>query len=152
MHLISKIVCFGLVVFQFEVLARPKIEHDLNTETRLLEQLASTDSETKLNAAVEMGNVFRKQQGLHPQVYSKLLKMLAPESSHTEREGAAWALGEMRYVDPVTRRLMKQYEVEATESGDISLATVLMHSLREIADVPPDSKKRKCEGLFKSLR
>jgi len=152
MHLISKIVCFGLLVFQFELLAKSGNEHDLNTETRLLEQLASTDSETKLNAAVELGNVFRNQQGLHPQVYSKLLKMLAPESSHPEREGAAWALGEMRYVDPATRRLMKQYEVEATESGDISLATVLMHSLREIADVLPDSKKRKCEGLFKSLR
>lgn len=152
MHLISKIFCLALVVFQFEVLAKSGIEHDVNTETRLLEQLASTDSEVKLNAAVELGNIFRNQQGLHPQVYSKILKMLAPESSHTEREGAAWALGEMRYVDTSTRRLMKQYEVEATESGDISLSTVLMHSLREIAEVLPESKKVKCEALFKSLR
>jgi hypothetical protein len=152
MRLIFKIIWLGLMVFQISLFAKSGTEHDLNTESRLLEQLASVDSETKLNAAVELGNIFRNQQGLHPEVYARLLKMLAPESSHTEREGAAWALGEMRYIDPSTRKLMKQYELEAIEAGDIALSTVLMHSLREIADVWPESKKGKCEGLFKSLR
>lgn len=145
-------VCVWLFIFsQAGIFAWAKTVYDLQAEIRLIEELASPDSDTKINAAVEIGKIFRNQQGLHPQVYSKLLKMLSPKSSHAEREGAAWALGEIRYVDPATRKLMEQYEEEAIKSGDIALSTILMHSLREVADVWPDSKKRKCSKILRNI-
>jgi len=152
MRNIIEIVCVWLLISQAGVLAWARIDHDLKAESHLIEELASPDSDIKINAAVEIGKIFREQQGLHPKVYSKLLKMLSPESSHSEREGAAWALGEIRYVDPATRKLMVQYEEEAIRSGDIALSTILMHSLREVADVWPDSKKGKCSRILKAIK
>lgn len=152
MKIDSHLLCLEVLFLQLWMCAVAFAKHDVSAETRLLEQLASADSDTKINAAVEIGRIFQTQKGLPPQVYSRILKMLAPESPQAEREGAAWALGEIRYVEPSVQALMKKYEVEAIHDGNIALSTILMHSLREVAEVLPVKKQEKCQEIFRSLK
>jgi hypothetical protein len=107
----------------------------------LLVQLTSPNFELKMQAAEKLGVIvknFRAGQGngLYPAILDQLKDMLKPERSEAERDGAAWAFGEIRHVDDATLKLLVDCKADALEKKNLGLVTVIMHSLREIAEEP----------------
>ena len=103
-------------------------------EEELLTQLRSSDREVRLSAADKLGQLARGQVADQPplssQIVIKLKDIVKKGKSIAEREGAAWALGEI--ADPSTVEFLKRRAKYEATQGDPGLALILEHSSREI--------------------